>query len=76
MKAFLTNGGHFTLSDDSHGVDQIGAKYHEVLGFAEEVGITTITYFERSEVSKDDRFPGVSAQTMNVSDLKYHAFFS
>ena len=69
-------GGHFTLSDDSHGVDQVGAKYREVLQFAEEIGITAITYFEKSQITKDERFPRVSTRTANVADLKAHAFFA
>ncbi len=75
MKAFLARGGHFALSDDSHGVDQVGAKYREVIEFAEKIGTTTITYFEKSPNFKDDRFSGISERIIKLADLKDHPFF-
>ncbi|KAL8726255.1 MAG: hypothetical protein Q9181_006125 [Wetmoreana brouardii] len=49
-KLFLALGGRFTISDDSHGVGQVGSHYRELLQFAEAVGIMQITYFEKGEI--------------------------
>ena len=49
------------MSDDSHGVDQIGYGFEEVLEFAEELGIETLAVFEKGSATIDARFPGVSA---------------
>lgn len=68
-QAFLEKGGMFTLSDDSHGVDQVGYGYDKVLRFVEEVGITTLQVVERGATTKDTRFPGVASRVVHVRDL-------
>ncbi|KAL8967384.1 MAG: hypothetical protein Q9197_005460 [Variospora fuerteventurae] len=75
-KEFLNLGGRFTLSDDSHGIGQIGSHYWEVLRFAEEIGITKISYFGRAPASKDSRFPGVTIRSTAVSHMQSHPFFA
>ena len=45
-KAFVERKGLFTLSDDSHGVDQVGFGFAKALIFAKEVGVEAITTFE------------------------------
>ena len=62
---FLHKEGRFTLSDDSHGVDQIGYGFEEVLDLAEGLGIRTLAVFERGSATTDARFPGVSAVHVN-----------
>lgn len=69
-------GGSFTLSDDSHGINQIGSHYREILRFAEAIGITEISYFERAAASKDSRFPGVITRNTAVSGMQNHPFFT
>ncbi|KAL8908808.1 MAG: hypothetical protein Q9171_005284 [Xanthocarpia ochracea] len=75
-KEFLGLGGGFTISDDSHGIDQIGCQYREVLRFAKEVGIVQITYFEKGSSDKDLRFPKVTTKITTLSLLESHPFFT
>ncbi|KAI4087078.1 MAG: hypothetical protein LQ339_008958 [Xanthoria mediterranea] len=75
-KEFLALGGNFTISDDSHGVDQVGSHYRELLRFAKEVGIMQITYFEKGSSNRDPRFPNVTSKTTTMSLLQNHPFFA
>ncbi|MCJ1302921.1 histidinolphosphatase [Hypocenomyce scalaris] len=75
-KAFLAKGGRFVLSDDSHGVDQVGLNYGRVLDFVEDVGIPTLCYFRKGEETTDERFRGISTSTVSLSDLRKHAFWT
>ncbi|KAI4177566.1 MAG: hypothetical protein LQ346_007659 [Caloplaca aetnensis] len=75
-KEFLALGGSFTLSDDSHGIDHIGSSYRELLRFAQEVGITQLTYFEKGTSTKDSRFPNITTQTTALSQVQSHPFFA
>ncbi|KAK5188176.1 hypothetical protein LTR16_008613, partial [Cryomyces antarcticus] len=43
-EAFLAMGGRFTLSDDSHGCDQVGLNYHKVLDAIRSAGIQEIHF--------------------------------
>jgi histidinol-phosphatase (PHP family) len=42
----LRLGGKFTLSDDSHGVAQVGLNFARVKTYLEDVGVETLWYFE------------------------------
>ncbi|KAL8783964.1 MAG: hypothetical protein Q9213_004295 [Squamulea squamosa] len=75
-KEFLSLGGSFTISDDSHGVDQIGCHYQELLRFAKQVGILQITFFEKGFPNKDSRFPDVTTNKTALSQLESHPFFT
>ncbi|KAL8799852.1 MAG: hypothetical protein Q9182_005601 [Xanthomendoza sp. 2 TL-2023] len=75
-KEFLDLGGSFTISDDSHGVDQIGCRYRELLDFAKEVGILQITYFEKGPSNRDVRFPSVITKSISISRLESHPFWA
>ena len=68
--------GDFVLSDDSHGVGQVGFGYKRTLEFVEEMGITTLIVLQRGSMTRDPRFPGVFERQVLVKDLeKDHAFF-
>jgi len=72
-------GGRFTLSDDSHGVGQVGLNYDKVLACIEKAGIIELVHLTlatESRRSQDDRFPKVHWSTMSVTDLKAHAFWT
>jgi histidinol-phosphatase (PHP family) len=43
----LSLGGKFTLSDDSHGVVQVGLNFERVKSYLEDVGVETLWYLER-----------------------------
>jgi histidinol-phosphatase (PHP family) len=42
----LQLGGRFVLSDDSHGIAQVGAAYDKTLEFIKSVGITRLAVLE------------------------------
>jgi len=67
---FLERRGQFALSDDSHGVDQVGTSYDRLLRFVEEIGIKEIVYLEKGSTTRDARFPNISMSTIAVQDLK------
>lgn len=72
MQEFLARGGRFCLSDDSHGVDQVGLNFHRVLAFVEQVGIPTLHYLQLSDgaSSADGRFPRTQVESMSVEHVK------
>ena len=71
-------GGRFTLSDDSHGIDQVGLNYDKVLDCVKKVGIAEFCYLAPVSAAvqpHDNRFPHVGWQTMSVSELESHGFW-
>ena len=72
---FLDRGGQFTLSDDSHGVDQVGYGFDRVLSFVQEVGIPTITLFKRGMATKDSRFRGITTTDVSVKEMTMLDYF-
>ena len=64
------------MSDDSHGIDQVGTNYGRALKFADKHDISTFTYLERGPCTKDGRFPGVSTNKISVVELKEHPLFA
>lgn len=78
---FLARNGRFCLSDDSHGIDQVGLNYHRVLDFIERTGISEVHYLEyapESPSSKlpDARFPNIRVRAISVADLKLEQFWT
>lgn len=49
-------GGRFTMSDDSHGVAQVGTNYGRLLDFIRTTGIKEIWYAQRGAQPRDERF--------------------
>ncbi|KAK9432503.1 polymerase/histidinol phosphatase-like protein [Lipomyces doorenjongii] len=45
-KMVLDKGGQFCLSDDSHGIAQIGINFHKALKQIEKLGITELSYID------------------------------
>ena len=75
-QVFLDLDGAFTISDDSHGLDQIGTHYRELLQFARQVGIMQIAYLEKGSVTRDPRFANVSFGLVGLSQLQSHPHFA
>ncbi|KAL8973013.1 MAG: hypothetical protein Q9183_000220 [Haloplaca sp. 2 TL-2023] len=71
-KVFLDLDGAFTISDDSHGLDQIGTHYRELLQFAKQVGVVQIAYLEKGSVTRDPRFANISFGSVGLSQLQSH----
>lgn len=43
----MSYGGRFTISDDSHGIEQVGLNYERVLTYIESLGLGELHYLER-----------------------------
>lgn len=44
------------MSDDSHGIDQVGTNYARLLKFIQKVGIKEVFYVDKDATPSDDRF--------------------
>ncbi|KAH8709983.1 histidinol-phosphatase [Phaeosphaeriaceae sp. PMI808] len=66
---FLRLGGGFVMSDDSHGIDQVGTNYAPMLSFIREIGITEIQYVDPNGVGHDHRFPKICFSSITTSTL-------
>jgi len=65
-------GGHFTLSDDSHGIDQVGLNYGKVADCVRRAGIADLWYLAPAVDGSslfDNRFPSVTWRSTPVVDL-------
>lgn len=80
QQRFLELNGRFTLSDDSHGVEQVGLNFARVLESIKGAGIKELVYLVPSgvpgSVSLDSRFSKVSWATISLSQLEAHGFWS
>ncbi|SMQ52565.1 unnamed protein product [Zymoseptoria tritici ST99CH_3D7] len=78
-KEFRKMGGRFTLSDDSHGVEQVALNYNRAWSNnVLRAGITELYHLEpTTDESKlhDKRFPNVYWKSTPVAELEAHAFF-
>lgn len=67
-------GGRFAMSDDSHGIDQIGTNYRRLLDFIQTVGIKEIHYVDgdissTTTTATDEPFPHAGFSSIAVGDL-------
>ena len=76
MQMFLRLGGGFVMSDDSHGIEQIGTNYTRLLAFIQKTGIKEVYYADQAGVKKDSRFPGSGFSSISVVDLAQSPFWS
>ncbi|RWQ95908.1 histidinol-phosphatase [Paecilomyces variotii] len=79
-KEFLVRNGRFCLSDDSHGIDQVGLNFHRVIQFMGDTAISTLHYLELSDTQStdpvDSRFPRTRIRSLSLSALKQLPFCS
>ncbi|KAF1830041.1 histidinol phosphate phosphatase H [Decorospora gaudefroyi] len=73
---FLDMRGGFVMSDDSHGVDQIGTNYARLLAFVQKAGIKQIYYVDQAGVRKDSRFLSTGFSSITVSDMMQLPFWT
>ncbi|CAI6337542.1 unnamed protein product [Periconia digitata] len=66
---FLKMGGRFAMSDDSHGVDQVGTNYSRLLDYIGKTGIREMHYVDSDAPSTDSRFPHAGFSSISVEDL-------
>ena len=72
---YLTKRGQFTVSDDCHSVEQIGANYGQLLAFAEETGIETLYCLKKGPFSNDARSFNNRFSSIRIPEAKDHPFF-
>jgi histidinol-phosphatase (PHP family) len=79
MQRFMELNGRFTLSDDSHGVEQVGLNYPRVLDAFRRSGVNEIVYLATIGSSDsqpiDERFKRVCWTTMTLDQLESHGFW-
>lgn len=68
------------MSDDSHGLDQVGLNYHRVLDFIEKTGIATLYYLDlraegETQPAVDSRFPHTLIKSVSVDEMKSMSFW-
>ncbi|KAF2423472.1 histidinol-phosphatase [Tothia fuscella] len=73
-KEFLKLKGRFTLSDDSHSLDQIGFNYSRVLAAIQRIGITQLYYYGTCQkragaVNSTDGFVATSLASLEESEF-------
>ncbi|KAF1843311.1 histidinol-phosphatase [Cucurbitaria berberidis CBS 394.84] len=73
---FLKLNGGFVMSDDSHGIDQIGTNYTRLLAFIQKAGIEKMHYADPGGIRKDSRFPSVGFSAISVTDLAQLPFWT
>ena len=77
VEMFLSMGGGFVLSDDSHGIEQIGTNYPRLLEYIHRTGIQQIHFAARGCGDRiDSRFPSTGYSTIAVTDLAGLSFWS
>ncbi|KAK5197427.1 hypothetical protein LTR99_000209 [Exophiala xenobiotica] len=77
-QAALERNIRFCLSDDSHGLDQVGLNYGRVLPFLEEIGLTLVTFLRNDgsqQEESDSRFPRLRCDYVELRELRNHAFW-
>ncbi|KAK5093343.1 hypothetical protein LTR70_004714 [Exophiala xenobiotica] len=75
---FLRRQGRFCLSDDSHGVAQVGTNYEKLLPFLEQNDITTLcflTHVAPPGNAGDGRFPTLCIRSVAVCQITAHEAF-
>ncbi|KAJ5552572.1 hypothetical protein N7494_001950 [Penicillium frequentans] len=76
---FLSIDGRFCLSDDSHGIAQVGAKYHEMFKYVQEQGIQNLHFLELAPVGTigglDPRFPRTLVKCRSLTEVKGMEFW-
>lgn len=64
------------MSDDSHGISQVGTNYGRLLEFTVATHITSITFLEKGTTTDDPRFPGLAKDAVSVESMKGHSSFA
>lgn len=67
--------GKFVLSDDSHGIIQVGVCYDQIPKFLQVTGIESLMVLEKGLVTNDGRFSGISTRKVSTNTLEGHKLF-
>ena len=82
-REFKGMGGRFTLSDDSHGVEQVGLNYARAVEGLREAGVGEVWCLDgvaggdagKEGVVADERFPGVRWKRVSMEEIAGHGFW-
>ena len=75
LQEFLKLSGRFTLSDDSHSIDQIGTNYERLFDeFLDKASIKELCYLERSSDTGGAKTNATHVRTASIAQLRQHAF--
>jgi len=75
-KEFIKLDGKFVLSDDSHGITQVGVCYDRIPKFLQETGIESLMVLGKGLATNGSRFSGVSTREVSTNSLKGHKLFT
>lgn len=64
------------MSDDSHGVDQVGTNYGRLLAYVKKAGIDRIYYVDEAGERKDSRFPKAGISSIALTELEQLPFWA
>jgi histidinol-phosphatase (PHP family) len=64
------------MSDDSHGVEQVGTNYARLLAFIQKAEIAEIHFVNSGGVRMDERFPSAGFSSIATSTLAASSFWT
>jgi histidinol-phosphatase (PHP family) len=64
------------MSDDSHGVSQVGTNYQRSLAFIKKAGIKDIWYADRKAGKTSDARFSTGFSKVSVGELEQHPFWA
>lgn len=73
MQEWTSMGGKLTLSDDSHGVDQLCTNYSRALECVEHAGVKELWFFKRTTSGEASAFspaPGLALSPAPLADIR------
>jgi len=73
---FLRLGGAFVMSDDSHGIDQIGTNYRRLFAFIQKAEIEEIHFVDATGFRNDSRFPSAGFLSIATRALAESPFWT
>lgn len=68
-------GGKFTMSDDSHGIEQVSTNYARALAFLESLGITEVWTLRRTHHPGLDNGARVATEDVAVPLAEFRKNF-
>ena len=68
-EVFLSMGGRLTLSDDCHGLEQVGTNFGKTVEFLEGIGITEVWLLEPGETVGNSKRV-ISTRSIKLEDIK------
>ncbi|ROV94355.1 hypothetical protein VPNG_09385 [Cytospora leucostoma] len=70
---WLSIGGRFTMSDDSHGIAQVATNYTRALDYLESLGVTEVWTLERAPHPglKDGRKAALKEKSVSLAEFRH-----